>query len=127
MAGRLRGWGGGTLPPAVEAAMQAVPREAFLPGTPLADVHGGSPVVTHRDAHGVATSSASAPGLVAAMLEQLDGCPGHRILEIGAGKGCDAALLACLAGPTGRSPPSNWTPASPPRQSRRSQQPDTGT
>jgi protein-L-isoaspartate(D-aspartate) O-methyltransferase len=82
--------------------MQAVPREAFLPGTPLADVHGCSPVVTHRDANGVATSSASAPGIVAAMLEQLDIRPGHRILEIGAGTGYNAALLACLAGPAGQ-------------------------
>jgi protein-L-isoaspartate(D-aspartate) O-methyltransferase len=101
MASRLRGWGGGTLPPPVEAAMRTVPREAFLPGTPLGDAYGGSPVVTHRDEHGVATSSASAPGIVAAMLAQLDVRPGHRILEIGAGTGYNAALLAHLAGPSG--------------------------
>ncbi|WP_322750488.1 MULTISPECIES: methyltransferase, FxLD system [unclassified Frankia] len=41
------------------------------------------------------------PGVVAAMLEQLDVQPGHRILEIGAGTGYNAALLAELTGPTG--------------------------
>jgi protein-L-isoaspartate(D-aspartate) O-methyltransferase len=101
MASRLRDWDGQALPPPVEAAMRAVPREAFLPGTPLADAYGGSPVVTHRDEHGVATSSASAPGIVAAMLAQLDVRPGHRILEIGAGTGYNAALLAHLTGPEG--------------------------
>jgi protein-L-isoaspartate(D-aspartate) O-methyltransferase len=36
------------------------------------------------------------------MLEQLDVQPGQRILEIGAGTGYNAALLAWLAGPAGR-------------------------
>ncbi|MGH3277515.1 MAG: methyltransferase, FxLD system [Trebonia sp.] len=102
MASRLRDWDGGMLPAPVEAAMRAVPREAFLPDTPLADAYGGSPVVTHRDSRGVATSSASAPGIVAAMLAQLDVRPGHHILEIGAGTGYNAALLARLAGPAGQ-------------------------
>jgi protein-L-isoaspartate(D-aspartate) O-methyltransferase len=39
--------------------------------------------------------------VVAAMLEQLDVRPGDRILEIGAGTGYNAALLAELAGPAG--------------------------
>jgi protein-L-isoaspartate(D-aspartate) O-methyltransferase len=102
MADRLRGWDGGALPPSVDAAIRTVPREAFLPGTPLDEAYGSSPVVTHRDATGVATSSASAPGIVAAMLAQLDVRPGHRILEIGAGTGYNAALLARLAGPAGQ-------------------------
>ena len=101
MASRLRDWDGQPLPAPVEAAIRAVPREAFLPGTPLTEAYGGSPVVTHRDEHGVATSSASAPGIVAAMLAQLDVRPGHRILEIGAGTGYNAALLAHLTGHEG--------------------------
>ena len=102
MASRLRDRDGGTLPAPVEDAMRTVPREAFLPGTPLADAYGRSPVVTHRDQHGVVISSASAPSTVALMLAQLDVRPGHRILEIGAGTGYNAALLAYLAGPSGR-------------------------
>lgn len=103
MASRLRGWDGEAIPAAVESAMRAVPREMFLPGTPLADAYdSSSPVITHRDEHGVATSSASAPSLVAAMLAQLDVRPGHRILEIGAGTGYNAALLASLTGPAGQ-------------------------
>src|SRR5216684_336333 len=45
--------------------------------------------------------SASGPGVVAAMLEQLDVRPGHRVLEVGAGTGYNAACLAELAGPSG--------------------------
>ena len=90
------------VPASVDGAVRAVPREAFLPGTPLAEAYGDSPVVTHRDKDGVATSSASAPGIVAAMLAQLDVRQGQRILEIGAGTGYNAALLAHLTGPAGR-------------------------
>jgi protein-L-isoaspartate(D-aspartate) O-methyltransferase len=57
--------------------------------------------VTHRDADGIAVSSASAPSAVARMLDQLDVRPGNRVLEIGAGTGYNAALLAHLAGPNG--------------------------
>ncbi|MGH3813578.1 MAG: methyltransferase domain-containing protein [Pseudonocardiaceae bacterium] len=49
----------------------------------------------------MAVSSASAPGVVAGMLEQLDVAPGHRVLEIGAGTGYNAALLAHLVGAAG--------------------------
>ena len=47
-------------------------------------------------------SCASVPSVVAMMLDRLDVQPGDRILEIGAGTGYDAALLAHLAGPSGR-------------------------
>lgn len=85
----------------VEAAMRAVPRHVFLPGVELVQAYGQQSVVTHRDADGVALSSASAPAAVAGMLEQLDVRPGHRVLEIGTGTGYNAALLARLVGPTG--------------------------
>jgi protein-L-isoaspartate(D-aspartate) O-methyltransferase len=102
MADQLRGWDGEALPLSVDGALRAVPREAFLPATPLAEAYGDSPVVTHHDKDGVATSSASAPGIVAAMLAQLDVRQGQRILEIGAGTGYNAALLAHLTGPAGQ-------------------------
>ncbi|MGH3587657.1 MAG: methyltransferase domain-containing protein, partial [Pseudonocardia sp.] len=68
-----------------------------------AEAHGlGAAFVTKRAADGTALSSASAPGVVAMMLDQLDVRSGHRVLEIGAGTGYNAALLAHLAGPDGR-------------------------
>jgi protein-L-isoaspartate(D-aspartate) O-methyltransferase len=87
---------------AVEAALRSVPRHRFVPDVPLETAYApDDAVVTKRDPAGVALSSASAPGVVAAMLEQLDVHPGDRILEIGAGTGYNAALLAELAGPAG--------------------------
>ncbi len=87
----------------VEAALRAVPRHLFVPDVPLERAYApDDAVVTKRDIDGAALSSASAPGVVASMLEQLDVQPGDRILEIGAGTGYNSALLSELAGPTGR-------------------------
>ncbi|MEV4515192.1 methyltransferase, FxLD system [Dactylosporangium sp. NPDC049525] len=87
--------------PEVEAVFRTVPRHLFLPGEPLETAYGTQPVVTKRDETGASISSASKPNLVAAMLEQLQIRPGHRILEIGAATGINAALLAELTGPAG--------------------------
>jgi protein-L-isoaspartate(D-aspartate) O-methyltransferase len=46
-------------------------------------------------------SSTSQPSLVADMLELLEVAPGHRVLEVGAGTGYNAALLAELVGDQG--------------------------
>jgi protein-L-isoaspartate(D-aspartate) O-methyltransferase len=100
MAGHLRGEGV-IRSAAIASVMETVPRHLFVPGVPLEKAYGSGPVVTHRDDEGVATSSASAPGMVAGMLEQLDVGDGHRILEIGTGTGYNAALLAQLAGRSG--------------------------
>lgn len=48
------------------------------------------------------TSACGQPSVVAAMLRALDVQPGHRVLEIGAGTGWNAALLADRTGSTGR-------------------------
>lgn len=85
----------------VEAAMRAVPRHMFLPGTGLDDAYADEYVVTHRDRDGAALSSASQPSIIAMMLEQLDPQPGQQVLEIGAGTGYQAALLHELVGPGG--------------------------
>jgi protein-L-isoaspartate(D-aspartate) O-methyltransferase len=84
----------------VDAALRAVPRHLFLPGATVAAAYAdGAVAVQHVD--GVATSSASQPSMVAIMLEQLELRPGHRVLEIGAGTGWNAALMARIVGPTG--------------------------
>ena len=86
---------------AVEAAFRAVPRELFLPGTPAAKAYQDEAVVTLWDNDGRPLSSSSQPSIMAAMLEQLAVQPGDRVLEIGAGTGYNAALLADLAGDGG--------------------------
>ena len=48
------------------------------------------------------SSSSSQPSLMAMKLEALDLHPGQRVLEIGAGTGYNAALIAFLVGATGR-------------------------
>src|SRR5262249_31078336 len=87
--------------PQVEVAFRAVPRHLFLPGVDLETAYAPKPVVTKRADDGTSVSSASSPNLVATMLEQLGVHPGHRVLEIGAATGINAALLAELVGPAG--------------------------
>jgi protein-L-isoaspartate(D-aspartate) O-methyltransferase len=85
----------------VARALATVPRHLFLPGVELEEAYADKAVVTKRDAGGQPVSSASQPAIVALMLEQLDVLPGQRVLEIGAGTGYNAALLAWLTGPSG--------------------------
>lgn len=82
--------------------MEAVPREVFVPGVPLGEVYRPSDAIVTKRVDGVSVSSASAPEVVAVMLEQLQARPGDRILEIGAGTGYNAALLAHLVGESGQ-------------------------
>lgn len=85
----------------IEAAFRAVPRHLFLPDLPLAAAYSQDAIITHRAPSGLPTSSSSMPGIMAVMLEQLDVRRGHRVLEIGAGTGYNAALLAALTGSEG--------------------------
>ena len=85
---------------AVEEAFRAVPRHLFLPGVPLARAYADEAVAVQA-VDGVTTSSASQPSMMAIMLEQLDLRPGHRVLEVGAGTGYNAALMARIVGPRG--------------------------
>jgi protein-L-isoaspartate(D-aspartate) O-methyltransferase len=91
--GRIRGI-------SVERAFRAVPRHLFLPGLPLAEAYADEAIAT-QFVDGVATSSASQPSMVAIMLEQLGLRRGHRVLEVGAGTGWNAALMARIVGPEG--------------------------
>lgn len=87
--------------PEVEEALRAVPRHLFVPGTPLKTAYENTTVSIKQDETGASISCASQPGVVAVMLEQLRIRPGGRVLEIGAGTGYNAALLARLTGPAG--------------------------
>ncbi|HLZ22949.1 MAG TPA: methyltransferase domain-containing protein [Ktedonobacterales bacterium] len=86
--------------PAVERALRAVPRHLFLPGIPPEQAYADSAIATHWEG-AVAVSSASQPAIVAIMLEQLQLAPDMNVLEIGAGTGYNAALIAELVGPLG--------------------------
>jgi protein-L-isoaspartate(D-aspartate) O-methyltransferase len=87
--------------PRIEAAFRAVPRHLFLPGVDPERVYQDEAIPT-RVRDGEPISSSSQPAAMAVMLEQLDIQPGDRVLEVGAGTGYNAALLAHLAGPSGR-------------------------
>jgi protein-L-isoaspartate(D-aspartate) O-methyltransferase len=98
------------LSPALAKAFAGVPREIFvpdgfhrrdgrlvLPADPefLRSVYSNDVLVTKLDGT-QPVSSSSQPSLMAVMLAALDVRPGQRILEIGAGTGYNAALLATL-------------------------------
>jgi protein-L-isoaspartate(D-aspartate) O-methyltransferase len=102
--------GGADLPPELAAAFAKVPREAFVPdgfqrrdgswvrpADPefLATVYSDDVLVTKVD-NKIPVSSSSQPSLMAIMIMALRVTPGLRILEIGAGTGYNAALLASL-------------------------------
>lgn len=101
MLDRLTAMWGRPLADDVADAMTVVPRHVFVPEVSPSEAYGSGAVVTHRDEQGVPTSSASAPGTVAGMLEQAQVRTGQRVLEVGAGTGYNAALLAHLVGPSG--------------------------
>ncbi|MEV6712649.1 methyltransferase, FxLD system [Lentzea sp. NPDC051208] len=83
----------------VERVLLDTPRHEFVPEADLAVAYDPwQAVITHRFEDGRSLSCASAPWLVAAMLDQLHVQPGNRILEIGAGTGYNACLLAQLTG-----------------------------
>lgn len=88
--------------PAVERAFRAVSRAPFLANRPLQEVYSDESVVTRWGSSGLPLSSSTEPCLMATMLEQLGPRPGHRVLEIGAGTGYNAALLAHLVAIEGR-------------------------
>lgn len=80
---------------AVESAFRHVPRHLFLPHTPLEQVYTDAVIPTKFDGE-QAISSSSQPSMMAIMLEQADLKAGQRVLEIGAGTGYNAALIAHL-------------------------------
>src|ERR1700730_11051569 len=86
----------------VAAALHAVPRHLFLPEQRPEAAYRDDAIVTKRDEAGQPISSSSQPAIMAIMLDQLDLAPGHRVLEIGAGTGYNAALMSHIVGPSGQ-------------------------
>lgn len=93
------------------AAFREVPREEFVPeftlrargtkfeyavGHPswITAVYQDASLVTQADTAGTATSSSTAPTVMARMLEALGVEDGDRVLEVGTGTGYNAALLS---------------------------------
>jgi len=87
--------------PQVEAAFRAVSRHLFVPGVSLEQVYSDQ-VIPTKKLDGQVVSSSSQPAIMAIMLEQLGLAPGQRVLEIGAGTGYNAALMAHVVGRAGR-------------------------
>ncbi|GAC1355936.1 MAG: hypothetical protein NVS4B11_08260 [Ktedonobacteraceae bacterium] len=85
----------------VEDAFRAVPRHLFLPDLPPQEVYQDKAIIT-KSVNGRFVSSSSQPTIMAIMLEQLDLHKGQRVLEIGAGTGYNAALMAHIIGETGQ-------------------------
>ncbi len=87
---------------ALERAFSIVPREIFLPSSvPLPRVYADEAIVVKWDESKYPTSSSTQPYLMADMLETLQLEPGMRVLEIGAGVGYNAAIMAQVLGPAG--------------------------
>ncbi len=81
-----------------EAAFRTVDHDPEAPRrADLELIYAASALVT-RQADGMPTSSTSLPALVAQMLELLELSAGDKVLEIGAGTGYNAALLAEITG-----------------------------
>jgi protein-L-isoaspartate(D-aspartate) O-methyltransferase len=97
----------GIADPAVVEAFARVPRAHFVrtildqagrpvPATPE-KIYSDEALVT-RVHDGLPSSSSSQPSLMAQMLAALRLRPGHRVLEVGAGTGYNAALIAHVTG-----------------------------
>ena len=78
-----------------------MPRHVFLPDARFEEVYTDRAIPT-KHADGKPISSSSQPSIMALMLEQLSLEPAQRVLEIGAGTGYNAALIAHIVGPSGQ-------------------------
>jgi len=85
----------------IENAFRRTPRHLFVPGVALDLVYSGNSLVTRSDQKRGITSSSSDVPFMSTQLESLRVERGHRVLEIGAGTGYNAALLSELVGPEG--------------------------
>lgn len=91
--------GGRLRTPRIRRAMEALPRWRFIGSEPSRDTIQAAlrdaPLPIDQD------QTISAPHMVAILLEEGQPCPGDRCLEVGAGSGWLASLLAHIVGPDG--------------------------
>ena len=88
---------------AVEEALRNVPRHDFIPWRKFRDAYRDTEgAIVDPDTTPETCSTVSQPTAVAMMLEAFDVRPGMRVLEVGAGSGYNAALLAHLTGNGGQ-------------------------
>ena len=87
---------------AVEQTLLSVPRHKFLPHLSLEEAYKNENIPTKYSDEGEVISSASHPGVVVEILERLKLTAGQKVLEIGAGTGFNAALIANLVGNSGK-------------------------
>lgn len=80
----------------VEKALLKVPRHLFIPESARSQAYRDTPLPIGDG------QTISAPHMVAVMAEALELREGHKVLEIGAGSGYNAAVMAELVGPTGK-------------------------
>jgi protein-L-isoaspartate(D-aspartate) O-methyltransferase len=85
----------GRIKDSVIEAMYRVPRELFVPDHLQFKAYDDTPLPIAHD------QTISAPHMVAIMCDQLDLEEGLKILEVGAGSGYHAAVMANLVGPEG--------------------------
>lgn len=82
--------------PEIISAFRRVPRHLFVPKDLRKYSYADQPLPI---GHG---QTISAPSMIAIMLESLDLKRGQKVLEVGAGSGYNAALLAEIVGPEGK-------------------------
>lgn len=80
----------------VEAALLKVPRHLFIPEKERFQAYRDTPLPIGDG------QTISAPHMVAVMAEALELDEGQKVLEIGAGSGYNAAVMAELVGPSGK-------------------------
>lgn len=91
---------GAIVTPPVREAFASVPRHLFVPNVDPEAAYTDQPVFIRWEA-GIPISSSTQPTMMAIMAEQLRLEPGSRVLEIGAGTGYNAAILAHIVGESG--------------------------
>jgi protein-L-isoaspartate(D-aspartate) O-methyltransferase len=84
--------GRGLTNPRLLAAMREIPREAFVPGHLAGMAHDDTPLPIGAE------QTISQPYIVALMIDAAGIAPGQKVLEIGAGSGYAAAVMARIAG-----------------------------